>query len=65
MKNKDEAKHNFIESKYHTTVYDVVIYCTQCGVVVWDWNKNEKTDLKQSDLQLKAGKPCVYIKDLL
>ena len=52
-------KHNFVESDYHTQVYDVIIYCTDCGIVVWDWNKNENTKVKQSDLQKNVGKPCI------
>jgi len=28
-------------------------------VVTWDFNKNENTDLKQSDLQKKVGTLCM------
>lgn len=51
------SKHNFIESKSYGTKYDVVIYCTWCGLVVWDFNRTADSINK---LQQKVGKPCVH-----
>lgn len=51
------SRHNFIESSGYK--YNRVIFCGWCGLVTWDYNKNEKTEMKQSDLQGKVGKPCV------
>lgn len=52
------SKHNFVQSSEKFGEYTSIIYCTWCGLVVWDFNKNEKTDLKQSDLQKNVGKAC-------
>ena len=52
------GKHNFMESSPRFDAYHRVIFCQWCGVVVWDFNKNEKTDVKQSDLQKNAQTVC-------
>jgi ABC-type uncharacterized transport system ATPase component len=53
------SKHNFRESTDKFGEFHRVIYCTHCGRVVWDFNKNEKSDLKQSELQSYVGESCV------
>lgn len=50
------SKHNFIESREHGGKYDVIIYCTWCGKVVWDFNRNEVSVAK---LQSTVKEPCI------
>lgn len=55
------GRHNFIESDHHGSNYDVIIYCTWCGVVVWDFNRSQ-TSLKE--LQENAEKSCKALADI-
>lgn len=52
-------KHNFVESSRHFGEFHRVIYCTWCGLVVWNWNANDRTKPSLTDLQANTGKPCV------
>lgn len=51
------SKHNFVESKSHGNDFQVVIFCTWCGKVVWDFNRNDKS---VKELQQSVKEPCVY-----
>lgn len=56
-------RHHFIESTSVHGEYARVIYCTACGMVVWNWNANKDTTPKLSDYQLKVGTPCIEAKE--
>lgn len=51
------GKHNFVESAKHGNDYQVVIYCTWCGKVVWNFNR---TDDSVKELQATIKEPCCY-----
>lgn len=52
------GKHYFHESSDKFGEYMRVIYCEWCGLVAWDFNKNENTEPTQMDLQAQVGNEC-------
>ena len=53
-------KHNFVESKAHGSEYQVAIYCTTCGRVVWHFNTLQTS----IELQKHVGESCITDKAL-
>lgn len=54
------SEHNFIESRANGSDYDVVIFCTKCGKVVWHFNKLEWS---KEHLQRDIKEPCIDSKE--
>lgn len=56
-------RHHFIESTSLHGTFARVIYCTACGMVVWNWNANKATTPSIMDYQANVGKPCIEAKE--
>lgn len=54
---EQSLRHNFIETTDKFGEFHRLIYCTWCGLVVWDFNGRESS---VENLQLKVGSPCMH-----
>ncbi len=50
------SKHNFIESTDKFGEFYRLIYCTWCGMVVWNFNASDESVV---ELQKRVGETCI------